>query len=566
MDTQLTFSALSTAFGGVGVFLLGMRMMSDGLQAIAGRRLAKILAAATGNRISAVLAGVAVTCLVQSSTATTVMVVGFVNSGLLTLVQGIGVVFGANVGTTLTLWILTLDVSRFGALATGVAVFFYLFARSEKVRWGGMAALGLGMLFFGLRLLTDGLAPLRGSAEIARALSFFRASSTAGFFGAAAAGAAATFVLHSSAGFVAVVMGLAGSGALDFPTAVAVVLGSNVGTTGTALVSCAGASRNALRAALAHVLFNLSGLLLVSLFWRSFAGWCQAFADRARGVRLADLEAAGDPRALTAYYTFAIACVHTFFNVAATAALVPFIGAFAKFVRLIVPVRPSESAQGGWRPAYLVPHVSGQPAIALEAARKEILRMGETCLSMMAALRECLRAPKPLPEREEEVFTGEDHMDTAQKEITEYVEGAMRGPSTGYLAELARREIRQADEFESVSDYVRNALKSLKKIRDAGESLTPTAVEECTDLCDRVSAFAREVMAMVASDDASAASAAEARSREIDDAAKRHRAAHMSRIGITCKTPVKTLVYSDLLVAFRRQNDHLLNIAQTLEG
>ena len=153
---------LGAALGGVGIFLLGMRMMSDGLQALAGARLHRWISAVTDNRLAAVLVGMGVTCLLQSSSATTVMVVGFVNSGLMTLMQGIAVVFGAHVGTTLSLWLLTLDIARYGGFLVGAAMFVRLFAKREKVRHAAMAALGLGMLFYGLQLLADGFAPLRG--------------------------------------------------------------------------------------------------------------------------------------------------------------------------------------------------------------------------------------------------------------------------------------------------------------------------------------------------------------------------------------------------------------------
>jgi phosphate:Na+ symporter len=554
-------SILGAALGGVGVFLLGMRLMSEGLQALAGERLHRWISAVTDHRLAAVLVGVGVTALVQSSTATTVMVVGFVNSGLMSLMQGIAVVFGANVGTTLSLWLLTLDIARYGGYAVGTAVFFYLFAKNEKIRLAGMALLGLGMLFYGLQLLSEGFAPLREMEGLSTALSLFRADTAAGFLLAALAGAVVTALIHSSAATVVLVMGLAGARAIDFPTAVALVLGSNVGTTFTALVACIGASRNALRTALANTLMNLSGLLLVALFRTPFTTACERFA-----LALRPLADPADPAAVRAWCTFAIACVHTFFNVAATIVLFPFLGAVARFLTWLVPVRPSET-RTGWRPRFLDPHVIDQPAIALGNAQREILAMGQTCLGMLSSLSACLAAPKPDSAREDALFAAEQDMDLAQKGISEYIGQALHGQGniTSELAALARREIRQADEFESFSDYIRNALKSHKKIRNAGEALSPEAVAEVTDLCKRIDAYARMVLSlMVVGGGPDGVALAEARSREIDDVAKRYRAAHMERIGVSCLTPMKSLVYSDLLVAFRRQNDHLLNIAQTL--
>ena len=547
---------LEAALGGIGIFLLGMRFLSDGLQALAGARLNRWIGSVADNRFLALLVGIGVTCVIQSSTATTVMVVGFVNSGVMTLLQGVAVVFGANVGTTLSLWLLTLDVSQYGEFLIGIAIFFYLFSKREKVRSAAMSAIGLGMLFFGLELLKNGFAPLRGMPEMRDALSFFEANTALGFFGAALAGGVVTALIHSSAAVVLLVMGLAGAGAIDFPTSVALVLGSNIGTTVTALIACIGSSRNALRAALAHTLFNLIGVLLVTLVWHPFSRACESFAHWAYA----------GPAEGTAYYTFAIACVHTFFNVATTAVLFPFMNVFVAIVTKLVPVHESEKAEEGWRSRYLDPHLIPQTAVALGQAQKEILRMGETCRDMLADLRRILASPERDEALEETVFRREDALDLAQKEISEYVGRVLHDNVSRFQSDLARRELRQADEFESVSDYIRNALKAYLKIRNAGEDLSDAARAETLELCDAVASFLSETMDFVQIGDPFNVDRAAEKSRSIEDRAKRCRDAHLSRLGSTCRSPVKSLVYSDLLNAFRRQNDHLLNIVQTLQA
>lgn len=553
-------SILGAALGGVGIFLLGMRMMSEGLQALAGERLHRWITAVTEHRLPAILVGMGVTCLLQSSSATTVMVVGFVNSGLMTLMQGIAVVAGAHVGTTLSLWLLTLDIARYGGFLVGAAVFVHLFAKGEKVRHGAMAALGLGMLFYGLQLLSNGFAPLREVEGVRDMLAVFRADTSWGFLLAAGTGMAVTALIQSSAAAVALVMGLAGAQAVDFPTAVALVIGSNVGTTATALLACAGASRNAVRTALANTLMTLLGLLAVLVVRVPFTSACERFALWAR-----PLPEAPGPEEIRAWYTFSIACVHTAFNVSSTILFFPFLRALARLVTRLVPVRDTERA-AGWRPRFLDPRVLDQPAIALGCARREILGMGQTCLDMLGSLRAVFAAEKPDPADEEAVLRGEQDLDTAQMEISEYIGRSLHGhvPLATEMADLARRGIRQADEFESLSDCIRGALKSHAKIRKAGETLSPAAVGEITDLCDRVASCLRMVMALLAAGDTEGVVLVEARCREVDDAAKRYRMAHMERLGTTCRTPMKALVYSDLLVAFRRQNDHLLNLGQTL--
>jgi phosphate:Na+ symporter len=562
MDLSQLLAIFASALGGVGIFLLGMRFMSEGLQALAGARLHRWISAVTDNRLAAVLAGMGVTCLLQSSSATTVMVVGFVNSGLMTLMQGIAVVFGAHVGTTLSLWLLTLDIAQYGGFLVGAAMFVHLFAKREKIRNAAKAALGLGMLFYGLRLLSDGFAPLRGLEEVRGTLAFFRADTSGGFLLAALAGMAVTALIQSSAAAVALVMGLAGAQAIDFPTSVALVLGSNVGTTATALLACAGANRNAVRTALANTLSTFLALLIAWLLRTPFTEGCERFI-----LWLRPYPDAADPAAVRAWYTFAIACVHSLFNVSATVLFYPFLGLFARAVTWLVPVRDTERSKA-WRPRFLDPRVLDQPAVALGCARREILAMGQTCLDMLDALKRVFDAPdgKPDPADVDAVYLGEKNLDTAQKEISEYIGQTLHGHGdlTEELASLARRGIRQADEFESLSDCIRGALKSHTKIRGAGETLTPTAVGEITDLCDRMSSNIRLLMALMAAGDTEGVFLAEARCGDLDEAAKRYRAAHMERIGVSCLTPMKSLVYSDLLVAFRRQNDHLLNIAQTL--
>ena len=561
MDDSL-LEILTMAFGGIGVFLLGMRLLSNGLQTLAGERLNRWIGAVTDNRLFAVLVGVGITALIQSSTATTVMVVGFVNAGIMTLVQGISVVFGAHVGTTLSLWLLTLNVAQYGGLVVGTAVFFYLFSKNERVRYAGMAAMGLGMLFFGLQLLSEGFEPMRDMPGTRAALSFFEATSTAGFLKAALVSAAVTAFIHSSAAVVVLIMGLAGAGVIDFATAVALVLGSNIGTTCTALIACIGASRNAIRAALANTLSNVLGVLLATAFWRPFVALCAGVVGFVRAAP----DAGADPAQIRAYYTFAIAAVHTLFNVSATVLLFPFIGLFARFVAFLLPVTEAERRRQGFQARYLDPNLVAQPALALAQAQKEILRMGESCAAMLADLRAALAAPEEDEEIEERVFRAEGDLDLAQKEISEYVGRSMHGALSPFQADQARREIRQADEFESVSDYIRNALKSYKKIRDAGEDLSPVARGEVLDLCDKIAALLRRVCDVVQIGDKFEVAGVTEESRAFEALAKRYREAHMRRIGVSCTEPVKSLVYSDLLVAFRRQNDHLLNIAQTLEA
>ena len=548
------FGMLQLVLGGLGVFLLGMKMLSDGMQALAGSKLNNMIGAVTDNRFLAVLVGIGVTTLVQSSSATTVMVIGFVNSGLMTLMQAIGVIFGANVGTTISLWILTLNVAKFGPLIIGVAAFVYLFAKRDRTHYIGMAVLGLGMLFFGLQLMADGFKPLRGMESVSQSLAMFSADTMSGFLKSVLVGVIVTGLIQSSAAVLGIVMGLAMTGVIGFDTSIAIIMGSNIGTTITASLACIGASRNAIRAALAHFLFNVIGVGLVIVFYSQFIAFSESIV---RIVTRNPTEALN--------MKLGIVIVHTGFNVTCTLLMLPFMHLFAKVVTLMVPVKLEESKSERYKPTFLDKRFLSRAPIALDQAGKEIQLMGATCIDMLDDLRQLLGNERNAA-LEEDVFRGEENMDVAQKEIAEYVSALLYDNVTHKIANIARQKIRQADELESVSDHIRNALKAYLKIRNAGEKLSETAVAEVLDLCEQVREYSVDIMDIVNDGKKERIAEATASNAEIDACAKGYRDAHTQRLTTFCSDPVKSLVYSDMIIAFRRVNDHLLNVAETLES
>lgn len=550
----LAFEMLQTVLGGLGIFLLGMKLLSDGIQAMAGSRLNRLICAVTDNRVLAIFVGFAVTGVIQSSSATTVMVIGFVNSGLMTLMQSIGVIFGANIGTTMSMWILTLNISKYGALVIGISAFVYLFAKKDRSHFIGMAVLGLGMLFFGLQLMSDGFKPLRGMESTQTFICQFEATSTLGFIKSVFVGLLVTAVIQSSTAFIGIVMSLAANNVVGFETSVALIMGSNIGTTVTAALACIGASRNAWRAALAHALFNVIGVLFVISIHSNFiyiseklVRWISSNPDKPLNLKLA------------------IACVHTSFNVACTLLLLPLMGLFARVVTFLIPVRKEEAKSERYKPQYLDKRLLHSAPVALEQARKEILRMGDICLEMMDDLHLILKDGRN-GALEEAVFHGEDNLDIAQMEIAQYISALLHDNVTHEVATSTRREIRQADEFESVSDHIRNGLKAYLKIRNAGENLTEVAKNEVIDLCEQVRNYCVEIMDIVKEGNKDRVAKATGRNKEIDFLAKKYRDCHMQRLAVTCTAPVKSLVYSDMLIAFRRINDHLLNVVETLQS
>ncbi len=243
--------------------------MSEGMQAVAGARLRQLISTATDNRLIACGVGALVTAMIQSSSVTTVMIVGFVSAGFMTLAQAIGVIMGANIGTTLTGWILVLDLGLYALPLLGLASFFFLFARNERLRYLGMSIMGIGMIIYGLQIMSSGFKPIRDLPEFLAWFSKFQADTYVGALKCVFLGAAVTAIIQASAAALGITMGLASSGVIDFNTAAALVIGQNIGTTVTALMASFGTTNlSARRAAYSHILFNVLGALwVVCLFY-----------------------------------------------------------------------------------------------------------------------------------------------------------------------------------------------------------------------------------------------------------------------------------------------------------
>ena len=329
MDNGLTGIIINAlvfkAVGGLGIFLLGMKFMSDGMQAVAGNRLRHLISAVTNNRIAACAIGAAVTSVVQSSSVTTVMVVGFVNGGFMTLMQAIGVIIGANVGTTITGWILALKIGKYGLPILGIAALVYLFVKNERARYTAMAICGIGMVFFGLETMSSGFKHPEVNILLQQIFSTMSGDTMLGVLRSATIGCLATMIVQSSSATLGITIALAQSGVIEFPTAAALILGLNVGTTVTAFLASLGANVNAKRAAYAHIIFNVVGtlwLIPVFFWYTSFIQWM--------------LSTFGGLLSISPGITTQIALTHSFFNIVNTIVFLPFIKPFAGLVTRLV--------------------------------------------------------------------------------------------------------------------------------------------------------------------------------------------------------------------------------------
>lgn len=568
MDGATIMEMVKGVVGGLGIFLLGMKLMSDGMQALAGPRLSRLISGVTDHRVLAVLSGFAFTGIIQSSSATTVMVVGFVNSGLMTLMQAIGVIFGANIGTTVTAWIMTLDLSKFGPLLLGAAAVPYLFSKRERTRNVGMALLGIGMLFTGLEMMSGGFKPLRKAPEVLAWFQTFSADTYFGVLRCALVGCLVTMVVQSSSATVGITIGLAQEGLISFDSAVALVLGENIGTTITALLASIGLSRNARRAAYAHMMFNILGVVWITAVFH--AVYIHVVRSLTLGIadvlNLAPQIAASEPGGEFAQPRMGIAVAHSMFNIVNTLLFLPFMGLFAKAVTWLVPVRESERkrAEEKYKPLFLDKLMLETPTLAIEQSHKEIVAMGETNLRMLADLGPLMTTGADLPEPEHRIAVDEDRMDDAQHAVVDFVSHLITNNISQALAIEARRQLRRADEFESVSDYIRLAMKTRNRLLKSGETFSPQAHTELTELHSRITKFAEMVVDMVRNRRAEDVPAAKDLNTEILRMIKDIRNCHLNRIVTDRIAAAKSVLYSDLLVAYRRMKDHLLNIVDTL--
>ncbi|MBL7017221.1 MAG: Na/Pi cotransporter family protein [Kiritimatiellales bacterium] len=557
MDTTLLTEIILRVGGGLGLFLLGMKNMSEGMQAAAGSRLRTMIGAVTNNRFLACSVGLFVTCLIQSSSVTTVMLVGFANAGLMTLAQSIGVILGADIGTTITGWILVLEIGKYGLPLLGFAAFFFLFCKGDKVRSIALLIMGLGMVFFGLELMKEGFKPLR---EMEGFIAWFSKFSPVGYWGiikCTLVGAGVTAIVQSSSATVGITMGLASQGIIDFETSVALVLGQNIGTTITAYLASIGTVRSAKRVAYAHILIKIIGVVFLVVLFPWYVTLIKSMLSADPNLSVPVNGDATYPSIIKG-----IAVAHTTFNVILVAAFLPFT---KKMASLLTRLMPDSAADETPHLTYLDVRMLNTPALGLEQSRQELLFMAESVHTMMNLLRDSLFADKPDEEAHRRIFRREDILDNVQKEITEFLGGLLSGNVTHDIIDEARGQVRLADEYESISDYIAGILKMQMKLRSNKLVPSPEGQQEmfelhdlttdylkfiCVSLCERTDIRGEAVM----------------RSDELTRLMKEFRERHLERLANGQVSPLVSLVIPDMLSAYRRIKDHALNIAEVIAG
>ncbi|MEX2672108.1 MAG: Na/Pi cotransporter family protein [Phycisphaeraceae bacterium] len=553
------------ALGGLGIFLLGMKNMSEGVQAVAGDRLRRMIGSVTDNRLLATVSGVTVTLMVQSSTITTVIVVGLVNSGMMVLHQAIGVIMGANIGTTITGWILVLQIGKYGLPILGASAFVWLFSKKDRWRYLALTAMGVGMIFYGLELMKDGFGPMRHVPEFREAFSWFETDTLIGVYRAALIGCLITFVVQSSSAALGIVIGLTATGVIPFPTAAAMVLGENIGTTITAWLASLGGNTNAKRAAYAHILFNIIGVFWITLVFTPYmqlvdgaVHWAQGFSPLQANIAEYD-----NPLTYAAVVTAGLAATHTGFNLANTALFLPFVRRFARFLQWLVPDKGVKEVSHLGR---LDTRMIESPVIAIEQSRKQMIRMGMDVRKMLTWVREVLDQEKPDEKLVRKIFHREQIMDNMQQEIIDFVTDLLTGEVPHSITAEGREQLRIADEYESVSDYVSTVLKSHLRLRKADLSLTDEERATVMELHDRVTAYVEMVNTWVQARDRDALSRAETESEIVTRRIKQLREQHLVRLTDEKVNPIQSMSYTAMLNAYRKIKDHALNIVEAMVG
>ena len=565
MDVGLFAKIAAEVVGGLGVFLLGMKFMSEGLQAVSGDRLRKMISAVTSNRIMGVVVGLLVTCMVQSSSVTTVMVVGFVNSGIMTLMQAIGVIFGANIGTTITGWILVLHIGKYGLPTLGIAAFFFLFSKKDRLRYIGMTIMGVGMVFFGLELMKNGFKPLRSQEEFSAWFHAFQATTYLGIIKCALVGCVLTMVVQSSSATLGITIGLASTGVIQFQTAAALVMGENIGTTITAWLASLGTTTTAKRAAYAHVLFNVLGTVwFIVMFPFVIKGVSQLIGWKTGAnpldINIVDMEEAKFGQIITA----GIALMHTTFNVANVIFFLPFAGLLGRFVTFLVPEKKTKEIT---HLTYLDVRMLDTPALSIVQSLQQISFMGDSVATMMTHLRTCLESKKVDAKISQKIFHREEILDNVQKEIFVFLSHLVSGQVPYEITKKGHMQMRIADEYESISDYAAGVLKGIKKLEEQGLPLDAPAREKLIALHDRVAAYILNVNQYVKEEqDKDILTKAVSEGAAISELMKEFRRQHLERLQQEEVSPFFSLAFTDILNFYRRIKDHALNIAEVIAG
>lgn len=537
------FLQIASLLGGLALFLMGMKMMSDGLEQTAGDKMKTVLEKLTSNRFLGVGVGAGITAVIQSSSATTVMVVGFVNSGLMTLRQAIWVIMGANVGTTITGQLIALDVGVIAPLIAIVGVVFIVFLKSKKLHHWGYIFAGLGILFMGMNMMSDSMSGLRDSQEFVNAVTNL-SNPALGIL----AGTVFTAIIQSSSASVGILQALAMSGAISLSSSVYVLFGQNIGTCITAVLASVGTSRNARRTTVIHLLFNITGTIIFTIICMltPFTDFMQSLTPDNPAAQIAN--------------------VHTIFNIVTTLILLPFGTLLEKAAMKILPERSDEKSDK-MQLRFISPdsvnnHSIGSVSVAVSQIQSEVSHMLELARSNVSdAFDNILHWDR---DRFENVEKNEEYVDFLNAEISKYISALMSGEMTEQDAKTVSAYFKIIGNIERISDHAMNIAEYAMLLNKKGYKADDEIYSEVEEMkyvtLDGLklidfSAGEMQQMTFVS------VSMAE---KNIDSLSEAYRSNQIERLRENKCSGDVSVVYSEMITDFERIGDHLLNIGELM--
>ena len=546
--------------GGLALFVFGMTLMSSGLQTAAGERMRGLLKFFSSNRFMAVVSGAMVTAVLQSSSATTVMVIGFINAGLLSLLQAIGIIFGANIGTTMTAQLVAfkLDDIIMPAIIAGLVISFI---KWRPLRGWGDMLLGFGLLFFGMKIMSSDLKVI---ADFPSFQAFFQSFDCApvngampygALVGAIMIGVLMTVILQSSSATTGIVIALGAGGLVNLYTAVALILGSNVGTTITALLAALPANRVAKQAALAHTLFNVIGVLfLLGTFWIKWGDSGVPVFFYAVNVFTEGNAFAAIPQNIPRH----IANAHSLFNILTTILLLPLIPLLGKVCEKLLPVK---SAKVKYQ--YLEPNLISNPAIALDQTVMVMQRMLRKAWRMVdSSIKDYFIHAKVDEEGFAALEKREKRIDGIQMEITDYLTRVMQRKLSERQAKVLPLLMHCTNDAERVADHTEVILMLTRRLAESGLSLSKEAVQELNELRDKLCSQAECAIALLERYDDDMRIRAEVDKREIYGLVKRFEDTHISRLRDRTCNASSGVIFIELLGEVEKISGRLSNIVE----
>jgi len=552
----MIFSALNI-LGALGVFLFGMKVMSEGIQKTAGNRLRDILAYMTQNRVAGVFTGFLTTCLVQSSSATTVMVISFVNAGLLTLTQSIGIVMGANIGTTITGWLVAIlgfkfNISSVALPAIGIGLPL-IFSKVTKRKNLGEIFVGFGLLFLGLKFLKNSVPDIKNNPEVLEFLSAYTDLGIISIFIFITVGVFLTIIVQSSSAAMTITITMAFKGWIDFPTAAALVLGENIGTTITAYLASLGANYHAKRTARAHMIFNLFGVVWMLIAFRLF-------------IPFVDYVVPGDPSD-PQNIPVHLSMFHTLFNIMNVIFLIWFVPQIASIVKKMIKPTEEEKMHGQYKLEYFSTGVQPVPEIAIIEAKKEVIKMSRIIDDMLNLFFKTFKSKNNIKESLEKARIMEIMSDQMQEQISSYLAQCTKHELSFESSKNAAAMMRLTNELESIGDSCFNLLLQIERI-DKDLKFSNDMDNEIFEIYNHVSKFVKWNESFITNNIKSMTKDDLDKSMQYENNIDniRNSLLDSSRDRIAKGSDVKSeLLFMDIIKHLEHIGDYSLNISQSLQ-